>query len=817
MSDIDTNALKTENAEQPGAVPAATEIENTPQPNDSAESGEGKKGKRKNKKENNKKEKNNKKAENPGAENDANETDDDTENESGKKNPGMAKALLMFVISVGIFLATLGCQYLFSDVLQPQDKTEIINWMFVTGSSDAAVANAETFNQAEKSHLISKPRGDQYVRCIYNIAPSSEPMILKLVTDHSPVKVLVDGKEIYNNGYEEKVIVGNSYNEILLPEAPVGQRLELLLFYPLGFHLQANVVEVGNSNPFAAENIWGNLGLIFSVVLVVIGIALSLFVFAFMFRSRDVVVLLKLGITLLLTGLALFAVEIVTHSAVFESTIWFSAAHTLSALLFCLIVSNIHSLMSEKRKITAIASFAAPLLSVLIWIPNITVMRAGLIACAAAVVVSGILLFLESANWNNVIIGNHAMLQIIGVYVLLAFIVNSLASAFGFWKYSSFLFIISTAVFMLTLFFIYSRKIAKTNLAEYARGKDGSDSQYIFRAVSDIISESNEFSSKEDFIIAFSKKTLDFLEKSELILVKDTVSVNIAVERKGVFSEIYASENASHDIDYASIGEFLKGHDPKYTVGSSFIEMLLDDTEPVLIVFNQVYNSPESNLHSFISSLYSSVLISYQSFSEHAEMSNNLNNMFINLAIMAEERAYGTGTHLFTVSKTTELLAKQMGFGEDADMISKASILHDIGKITISQTILNKRGVLTPNERELMKQHVFNGYNLLEGLNGKLFEIARSIVLEHHENFDGSGYLGKKGEAISIYARIVKVADVFDALVSKREYKNEWSYEDAVAYIYERQGREFDPQVVKAFIACAMDIIDVKENEAKIS
>lgn len=730
--------------------------------------------------------------------------------------PSVKRTVILFVISIAALLATFGCQHLFSDTLKSADETEIVNWMFVTGKSDAAVNNASTYNQAEKSNLISKPLGDKYVHCIYNIDGSSNQRILRLVTQNSPLKVVVDGEEIFNNGYDKKKLVGNSYNEIVLPSSSAAQKLELFIYYPIGFNLQANIIDGVSTNPFSAENISDNIGMFLGGVIAIIGIALMLLIFVLMIRNRDIVVLLRLGGTIFLAGFVMLITEVTTHSSIFESTVWFSLTNTLEALLVCLVINNIHCLMLEKKKITGYLSFSAPILSLLIWVPNITVIRIGLILCAVAVAVSGVMLFKESANGNNIITENNPILQVVSVYVLLAYICNSFASAFSLWNYSAFLFDVSMTVLMLTLYFVYARNIAKNNLAEYAKEKKETDCKYIFDAVSDIISESSIFSSKEEFIIEFSKKTLEFLKKSELVLINDAVSVNIAIKRNGEFAEIYSCDNSPKNLDYKSIGEFLTLNEQKYTVGLSFIEMLIEDSEPVLIIFNNAYNSPESNLHNFISSLYNSVFLSYQSFSDNKEMVNNLNNMFINLAMITEKKANGTGTHLITVSKITELIAKEMGLN-NADLIGKASILHDIGKITISSQILNKQGRLSSEEREIVKQHIFSGYNLLEGLSGELFEIAKSIVLEHHENFDGSGYLGKKADQISIYARIVRVCDVFDALVSKREYKDKWSYEAAIEYIFEHQGAEFDPQVVKAFLACGMEIIDIKENETQLS
>ena len=780
----------------------------------------GKKSKKRKKDKRSKKEKNVDNSENESDE-DARSVEETVENYSdkikGKLNPAVKRTVLLFFVSLLVFAVSLGCEFVFNNVIKPSDDTEIINWRFVTGKSDAAVNNAETFNQAEKSNLISKPLGDKYVHCVYTLDESSEVRVLKIVTEHSPIKVLVGDVEVYNNGYGEKILTGNSCNEIVLPESASSQRLDLFIYYPLGFNLKANITDGINTNPFSAVNFMDNIGLFLGGVIILLGVALAILVFASMIRSRDIVVLLRLSGTMILMGLVLFITEMSSHSSAFGSMLWFSAVNTLSALLASFTVINVHSLMKDKKPLIVYLSFLAPIFSVLAWIPNITVIRIGLILSAVAAAVSAVMLFIESAKWDNIITQRNNTLHVVSVYVLISYIFNDFASALGLWKYSVFLFAASLIILNITLYFTYTRNIANKNIAEYTKDKVNIDNKNIFDAVSDIISQSGRFSSNIDFVVEFSKRTLEFLEKGDMLLVNEDASVNIAVENGGSFVEVYASDNATEELDYNSIGEALKNSEQKYTVGVSFIEMLIEAEESVLIIFNNAYASTECNVQNFISSLYNSVAVSYRSFSDNKEMNENLTNAFVNLAVITEKKSKGTGLHLFVVAKIAELISKKMGYDEDAALIGKASILHDIGKITISREILNKKGALTAEEREIIKQHIISGYNLFDGLKGRLFSIARLVTLEHHENFDGSGYLGKKGDEISIYARIVRVADVFDALVSKREYKEKWSYEDAIEYIYEHRGKEFDPEVVNAFMSCGMEIIDIKENETRFA
>jgi len=161
-----------------------------------------------------------------------------------------------------------------------------------------------------------------------------------------------------------------------------------------------------------------------------------------------------------------------------------------------------------------------------------------------------------------------------------------------------------------------------------------------------------------------------------------------------------------------------------------------------------------------------------------------------------------TGMHVKRMRYYSYLLSKVSGQEEKiTSNILLASSMHDAGKIGIPDSILLKNGKLTEEEWEIMKSHTLIGQDLLKDSESELIQLSESIALTHHEKFDGSGYpKGLKGEEIPIEGRIVAIADVYDALVSKRPYKEPWSNEEAFAYIQEEAGRSFDPELVKHFL-----------------
>ncbi|SON53974.1 Cyclic di-GMP phosphodiesterase response regulator RpfG [Hartmannibacter diazotrophicus] len=171
------------------------------------------------------------------------------------------------------------------------------------------------------------------------------------------------------------------------------------------------------------------------------------------------------------------------------------------------------------------------------------------------------------------------------------------------------------------------------------------------------------------------------------------------------------------------------------------------------------------------------------------------------LARAIETRDGGTGQHVSRVASIASLLAAGLGYDEaHCRMIYLATPLHDVGKIGISDKVLCKPGRLTPEEMAHMRQHVEIGVRLLEDGTSELLRIAAAIAGGHHERWDGTGYpAGLKGQDIPLVARIVAVADVFDALCSERPYKAAWSLPKAYAEIIACSGTQFDPDCVAVF------------------
>lgn len=217
-----------------------------------------------------------------------------------------------------------------------------------------------------------------------------------------------------------------------------------------------------------------------------------------------------------------------------------------------------------------------------------------------------------------------------------------------------------------------------------------------------------------------------------------------------------------------------------------------------------------------------------------AELENSRSDLVHCLARAAEYRDDDTGQHVLRVGRYTRLIAEALGLQEELiEMLEQAALLHDIGKIGIPDAVLLKPGRLTEDEFALMqkhpgfgkrilsshssgdeimlKRHAEVGAHILEVGSSRLLEMSRTIALTHHERWDGTGYpLGLKGTDIPLVGRITAVADVFDALSSRRTYKKAFPLDECFQIMQDSRGTHFDPEVLDAFLSVRDKVVSVQ-------
>ncbi len=171
-----------------------------------------------------------------------------------------------------------------------------------------------------------------------------------------------------------------------------------------------------------------------------------------------------------------------------------------------------------------------------------------------------------------------------------------------------------------------------------------------------------------------------------------------------------------------------------------------------------------------------------------------------------------TGEHIWRMAAYSAAIASALGWPrQQVEMLELAAPMHDTGKIGIPDNVLKAPRKLTAEEWEIMKSHSQIGFDILSQSNNPIFSMAADVALGHHEMWDGTGYPNNlSGEDIAESARIVAIADVFDALTMKRPYKEAWSIEEALDEIQSKAGTHFDPKLVKVFLSIVPEILKIK-------
>jgi response regulator RpfG family c-di-GMP phosphodiesterase len=215
-----------------------------------------------------------------------------------------------------------------------------------------------------------------------------------------------------------------------------------------------------------------------------------------------------------------------------------------------------------------------------------------------------------------------------------------------------------------------------------------------------------------------------------------------------------------------------------------------------------------------ISTFSTNIAVAFDNIYLNQEIEEAQKEVIFTLGEVVETRSQETGQHVKRVGAYCHLLALKYGLGEEpAELLRLAAPMHDVGKIGIPDAILNKPGKLTKEEFEIIKTHTTIGYDILKGSKEKILKTAATIALQHHERWDGFGYpQGLKGEEVDIFARITKLADIFDALSFRRVYNDAWNIDLILELFEEGKGTHFDPVLVELFLENLDAFLDIKDS-----
>lgn len=314
------------------------------------------------------------------------------------------------------------------------------------------------------------------------------------------------------------------------------------------------------------------------------------------------------------------------------------------------------------------------------------------------------------------------------------------------------------------------------------------------------------------------QERLDMPYNDKKLLVPEHVpelAVSIALKKDKKFEEIYNSGGVL-DCKYEM---YEKKHSNNVSEGIYFggsylvISLFVTNQLVAIIYFEGINGGISENLKNILTIAYSNISIALDNLKLKKEVAQTQESIFTHLAEMSESKSEETGFHIKRVAEYVKTICEAYGLPEEETRIVYiASMMHDVGKLAIPENLIQKRGNLSSEEFDTIKQHVIYGHNMLTKSQGELMRAASIIALQHHERWNGEGYLGLKGQDIHLYARITAVADVFDALTSNRTYKDTWTVQEACGLILEKSGTQFDPAVSNAFAKCMDKIIKIRQS-----
>jgi len=366
-----------------------------------------------------------------------------------------------------------------------------------------------------------------------------------------------------------------------------------------------------------------------------------------------------------------------------------------------------------------------------------------------------------------------------------------------------------------------------------------------------ILTESRKFTGaeagslyvREGLQLRFAVSQNEILERRQKAIQKKEKEAEPSAEpgrtKGGSFSGFYVSLNKGSLAGYVGVTgrvlnladaykipaareyQFNKSFDEKhnYRTKSMLIVPMKDSADTVVGVL-QLINARRGkkvvpfskNFENLVLSLASQAAIAIRNATLAQELREAYLDTIFRLSIAAEYKDTDTAAHIHRMSRYSAILAEGLGLSPDeVEVLRYASPMHDIGKLGVPDAILMKPGKLTPQEFKEIQKHTLYGAKILENAKAGLLQASEVIAITHHEKWDGTGYpKGLKGEQIPLTGRIVALADVFDALTSKRCYKPAFSLEQSLDIVKEGAGTHFDPKVVQSFMGNLDKILAVK-------
>ncbi|MBQ7714861.1 MAG: HD-GYP domain-containing protein [Clostridia bacterium] len=707
-----------------------------------------------------------------------------------------------------IFAATVAIYFLLDRLISDSFAPEALTGWEYTYSDTADVKNTDSMKLYNSQNPIAPGEvKHDYIYFVKNVEASDEDRTIKIVTDHSPMMIYVNGFEVYNNRYSgdnAAEYVGNCYNSVTLEGNGRTAQVEILMRLPFSVKFEPTIATGAEDGSF---EITFDLAVAAIIVLTgLLGAAVSFVTGAVKHRiGRSPVLFLM--ISFCGAADALCCIKDLTYYI--NDPIWLNlyTAVTVSSVFLCVVFLSKSGRKQTAHTVITLAAGAVSCFAVMyfrtpeLYIYSSIFAFAAAAACAVAVAQSVFKAVIDREQYS-------ATAYIAVVYYTLsilfscAMLVIRSTGAFMFTSVASSVMLLITLIMLDHLFAVFEKGKAMLK-AESEKYGECVNKLAIF--VKNVLAYKDETGFFEEaprdvaeLVIAFSDDNAGIgysAAKKEGTEWHEVFSCGVEGCRYGIIETTCLRERASC-----------------YFAGNYFDFLIKRDVFPAVIYhFEGLKSTFEEFFTDMIESAYTGLKTSYDNVM--SEGTPKYDAALELLASRAESADGYSPSHMDNVSILAKETALKMGVDpERAELIGRASRLHDIGKMAIPPKIVSKEGRLSDMEREIVNQHTEYGYKILSAFgDDEYIKTAGDIARCHHERFDGKGELGMSGDSIPLCARIVAICDVFDALTSPRKYKRAWRINEALAEIKKGRGKTFDPDAVDAFMELRQIMTELKK------
>lgn len=697
-------------------------------------------------------------------------------------------------------------------LLGDNSRYTLKDWNFFLSQTNPEITEKVTnWEFSNRQEDISKPFNSKYIHLQTVLPEIKEQSVLKTITLNNPILIIVNGKTFLDNGYSSNEIwAGNKENDIQIGRNNSNKTIDIYMRTDIGFGFISTLKPAMAINK--VELYYNQFQVMSGYVYIIIGLLAIFLTILFSIRHKKIGGLAICGALLILVGLLYFLPNLSFFLLNSTDPIFFKLQLVSLMLIFAFFIVltlNVTQKVSKLSKLFTPILFIYPI--IFGFIQNQTILYFMLLAYPALVLLSLIIyIFPIARSIGEDDIGGsfiYAGYFLFGITFLSDFAsyVYGLSKSFHNYRFFGIYF------YLIILVVIIIRKFIFLNIRLDERDnqirRDSMWTERVIRACAEIFVQKEI----ESFCIQTAKSIKNLILSgiadqyhktySEL-LEEGNISVNVGLKALDGYAEIY-SEGKNSYCNFMLIEEkHIHKKQEQVFFGSSYMDMLLYEKGNLtcIIHFEGIYQGLSKNLKNILMIAYTNISVALDNLSLQFEMTKTQETVFLNLADISEAKSEETGAHPKRVAEYVKVICEEMLMDpKQTEIVSRASIMHDIGKLAIPEEIITKKGVLTTQEYEIVKQHVLFGYHIMSKSPGEFMQAAAIIAQQHHERWNGQGYLGLKGEEIHIYARIVSLVDVFDALLTERSYKPAWSFEQTCNYINEKSGSQFDPAVVEVF------------------